>query len=95
MLKVAKESAKHAIRRATKIHDKYVNPGGGRREAAERLRSCGEHVHNPLTARYPVMGYADGLEGERRPASAVQVNSTQEQTHRWKYIMVGSATGGS
>ena len=52
---VAKQNANHAIRRATKIHDKYVDPGGGRREAAERLRSCGEHVHYPLIARYPGM----------------------------------------
>ena len=51
----AQQNAQHAIRRATKLHDMFVDPGGGRREAAERLRSCGEHVDGPLVARYPVM----------------------------------------
>ena len=49
----AQQNAQHAIRRATKLHDMFVDPGGGRREAAERLRSCGEHVDGPLVARYP------------------------------------------
>jgi hypothetical protein len=71
----AQQNAQHAIRRATKLHDMFVDPGGGRREAAERLRSCGEHVDGPLVARYPVMVACrcfDHLGVPGRHASAVR-----------------------